>query len=286
MRYPDVSIKVVPADELPSWVPRQGFSGLVQKGQVARSVAVTERQGPRHAVIVDLPVQSTLDDGALGRAGIRLGEPPGRSLFNTATFLTHVDWETGAVGQTTVAMSVDIGMLYDWLTGAQVRQSSMAGTDGIEAAQRTVSFSQIALYMFVGVGALLFVIEIVALGNGLALARTITSSVDQLFNGTERVKSGDFRARIAVGSNDQLGQLAASFNEMTGRIEDLLREQGEKRRLEEELRIARDIQMSLLPEGILKVPGVSVAALCSPAREVGGDYYDYLPRLMAAWGCS
>src|SRR6202011_3804799 len=41
-----------------------------------------------------------------------------------------------------------------------------------------------------------------------------------------------------------------------------------------ELRIARTIQMSLLPQGPLSVPGLGVAALCAPAREVGGDYYD------------
>jgi sigma-B regulation protein RsbU (phosphoserine phosphatase) len=35
--------------------------------------------------------------------------------------------------------------------------------------------------------------------------------------------------------------------------------------------------MSLLPQGRLNVPGLSVTALCVPAREVGGDYYDFLP---------
>ena len=55
-------------------------------------------------------------------------------------------------------------------------------------------------------------------------------------------------------------------------------EQGEKERLEEELRIARQIQMSLLPaQGVAGLPGVRVAALCLPAAEVGGDYYDLLP---------
>jgi serine phosphatase RsbU (regulator of sigma subunit) len=64
---------------------------------------------------------------------------------------------------------------------------------------------------------------------------------------------------------------------MTASIEDLLREQAEKKRLEEELRIAREIQMSLLPQGPLRLEGLSVTAHCEPAREVGGDYYDYLP---------
>jgi phosphoserine phosphatase RsbU/P len=80
-----------------------------------------------------------------------------------------------------------------------------------------------------------------------------------------------------VGSDDQLGHLATSFNDMTGRIKHLLVEQDEKRRLEQELQIARDIQMSLLPHGALKAPGMAVAAFCAPAREVGGDYYDFLP---------
>ena len=35
--------------------------------------------------------------------------------------------------------------------------------------------------------------------------------------------------------------------------------------------------MSLLPQGPLQMPGLSVTALCVPAREVGGDYYDFLP---------
>jgi sigma-B regulation protein RsbU (phosphoserine phosphatase) len=35
--------------------------------------------------------------------------------------------------------------------------------------------------------------------------------------------------------------------------------------------------MSLLPQGGLDAPGMSVAALCTPAREIGGDYYDFLP---------
>ena len=35
--------------------------------------------------------------------------------------------------------------------------------------------------------------------------------------------------------------------------------------------------MSLLPQGPLVMPGLSVTALCVPAREVGGDYYDFLP---------
>jgi serine phosphatase RsbU (regulator of sigma subunit) len=264
-RYPGVSISIVREDAMPKWVPRAGFTGLVDRGTVARAVVFSRGRGSRAAVIVDLPVDSSGDEAALAEAGITLGDGRRQSLFNTATFLPYIDWQTGVSEQATIPMSVDVPTLYNWIGG------------GNRKGQSNASFNRIVIYMLAGIGVLLLVIEMVALGNGLALARTITTSVDELFTGTERVKNGDFERRIAVRSEDQLGQLAASFNDMTGRIRHLLAEQDEKRRLEQELQIARDIQMSLLPQGTLSAPGMSLAALCAPAREVGGDYYDVLP---------
>src|SRR6185295_7353914 len=111
--------------------------------------------------------------------------------------------------------------------------------------------SDALLFMLVGLGVLFLIIEAAALTMGLALARSITSSVHELFMGTERVRQGDFTHRINIESKDQLGELADSFNQMTGSIENLLLIATEKKRLEEELRIARQIQMSLLPRGVL-----------------------------------
>ena len=50
----------------------------------------------------------------------------------------------------------------------------------------------------------------------------------------------------------------------------------ERERLQQELRIARDVQMSLLPKTTPSVPGLDLAARCVPAQEVGGDYYDFV----------
>jgi sigma-B regulation protein RsbU (phosphoserine phosphatase) len=133
------------------------------------------------------------------------------------------------------------------------------------------------LLFLIVIGVLFLDIEALALAAGLALARSITGSVHELFTGTERVRLGDFRHKIAIRARDQLGELADSFNQMTGSIENLLQTAAEKKRLDEELRIARQIQMSLLPRGALNFPGLGITALCVPAREVGGDYYDFFP---------
>src|ERR687895_1646044 len=50
----------------------------------------------------------------------------------------------------------------------------------------------------------------------------------------------------------------------------------ERERLEQELQVARQIQQELLPEATPELDGWRLAAYCGPAREVGGDFYDFL----------
>jgi len=56
----------------------------------------------------------------------------------------------------------------------------------------------------------------------------------------------------------------------------LFRDNLAKGRMEEELKIAHDIQMGMLPERPPQLPGVEIAARTIPAREVGGDFYDFI----------
>jgi len=51
----------------------------------------------------------------------------------------------------------------------------------------------------------------------------------------------------------------------------------EKKRIDHDLSLARQIQASLLPAELPKIPGVEIAAFNQPAKEIGGDYYDVIP---------
>lgn len=55
------------------------------------------------------------------------------------------------------------------------------------------------------------------------------------------------------------------------------RERGEKETLQTELRLAREVQLSLMPEHPPVLEGLDIAGLSLPAREVGGDHFDYVP---------
>ncbi len=120
------------------------------------------------------------------------------------------------------------------------------------------------------------IIELLALWIGTRLTRTVTGAVGQLYNATEHINRGDFSHRISVQSHDQLATLANSFNSMTASIENLIEEQKEKERLQNELTIAQEVQTQLYPQHISQLASLEVFGFCRPARTVSGDYYDFL----------
>jgi len=134
-------------------------------------------------------------------------------------------------------------------------------------------------YGLVGLCIVFALIEALALWTAWRLSRTITLSVEDLYAATQRVDHGDFVHRIAVapgGQQDQLGELALSFNRMTGSLERLLIEQQEKERLQSELNIAQEVQANLFPQHVRDLPTLQLHGICRPARSVSGDYYDFL----------
>ncbi|MCU0407082.1 MAG: hypothetical protein MUE64_08995, partial [Ignavibacteriaceae bacterium] len=50
----------------------------------------------------------------------------------------------------------------------------------------------------------------------------------------------------------------------------------EKKKLEEQMQIAKDVQSSLLPSQPPEIEGYDIAGVCIPTFEIGGDYYDYI----------
>ncbi len=133
----------------------------------------------------------------------------------------------------------------------------------------------LVLILFVA-GVIFLIIEIVALVTGVVLTRTITRAVGDLYEATLNVRRGDFSHRVRVHKRDQLGALGESFNEMTTSVSQLIEEQKQRQRLENEISIAREVQAQLFPQSLPSLPGLELAAVCRPARVVSGDYYDFI----------
>jgi phosphoserine phosphatase RsbU/P len=134
---------------------------------------------------------------------------------------------------------------------------------------------RILIFLWIAVGFFL-VVEIISVVIGLLLTKSITNAVHSLDLGTEFVKQGNFSHRIVVRSEDQLGALAASFNQMTEYVQRLVKELVQKERLERELEIAKEVQEHLFPGQDPRMGRLDVSGVCLPARVVSGDYYDFL----------
>ncbi len=168
-----------------------------------------------------------------------------------------------------------------WLSGyAPIRDEENAaiGILGIDISAGTIYSMQnmikrIAFYVFI-TGILL------ALASGKIVSLWLTKPVNMLIKGMEKIKSGDLDYKIDVNADDELGILSQNFNfmamELKKYIENLTETTKEKERVTRELEIAAEMQKAMLPHYNLDVEELDIAGLSLPAKQVGGDYFDYM----------
>jgi len=127
-----------------------------------------------------------------------------------------------------------------------------------------------------------FAVLLVGSGVSVVGANAIAGPITRLTRMSRRIAEGDLTQRIETSAGGEIGSLAASFNEMARRlsesIEELKTTTAVKERIERELEIARDIQKSMVPKTFPAFPERSefdIFATLVPAREVGGDFYDF-----------
>ena len=121
------------------------------------------------------------------------------------------------------------------------------------------------------------------LGVILLVTRSITRPLVQLEHATRKLAEGELEAPLPhLVGDDEVARLAQSFEVMRQQllvqIDILCATSAAKERIESELHIAQSIQMSLIPKTFPPFPEheeFDLYALLEPAREVGGDFYDF-----------
>lgn len=117
----------------------------------------------------------------------------------------------------------------------------------------------------------------------LLVARRFARPIRALAASTTEIARGNLDTPVpAIRTRDEIGQLSGAFENMRRAlreyIEHLKETTAAKEKIEGELKIARRIQMSFLPQQIQLTPPreeFELAAAIEPAREVGGDLYDF-----------
>lgn len=272
-------------------------------------------------------VQSTLEALDGGYSGIYLYDK-NRQNFNLITSVKPIDIKANKSAYAAVYDSYILDLSIPDLTLLQkaitAPQNSVV-TQRMKLEEKDYTFAAKAIYNYQGepIGVLVRgtpetalekltieslilqgVVASLALGFDIILAIllgiTITRPIKRLQKTTQSFSQGDLSAHAPIVGTDEIGHLAANFNQMADRILNTFRQvqerttdlalanqkirilnerlKSENLRLTSELNVAKKLQDMVLPnaEELENIVGLEIAGYMEPADEVGGDYYDIL----------
>lgn len=134
--------------------------------------------------------------------------------------------------------------------------------------------------MLIVLGVIALLLMIILSYNGI---RKVVAPIEEFSDVTKKIANGDFKAELPqIRSQDELKELHDSFeylqHSLVKYIEELKSTTANKERIESELRIANAIQMGMIPKSFPAFPereDIFLSAKLVPAKEVGGDLYDF-----------
>ena len=131
------------------------------------------------------------------------------------------------------------------------------------------------MFAWISVGGYLVMLVII-----LVITFRVSRPLKTLAVAAEKLGHGDFETEIPeVKGKDEISQLAVAFNDMRSSLKDFVEKQKGLDRIERELEFASSIQMGILPkdesEEKCNDERHSLAPFLQPAKEVGGDFYDF-----------
>ena len=146
----------------------------------------------------------------------------------------------------------------------------------VRSVQRNVIFTIMLFF-----AAFLIIVVIVTIVSR-KFSRKLTNPITALGSDVEKISGGNLDHRAEIYDNDEIGDLAKSFNNMAVSLKDYIKNlaavTAEKERIGAELNVATQIQADMLPRIFPPFPErkeFEIFATMTPAKEVGGDFYDF-----------
>lgn len=101
------------------------------------------------------------------------------------------------------------------------------------------------------------------------VSSNLTKPFEHIIQVLRNIKNGDFKSRVQVTSNDEIGYTGDVINAMSRGLE-------ERDRIRQSLTMAKEIQQNLVPRKNINTNGLNLAGRSVYCDETGGDYYDFI----------
>lgn len=156
----------------------------------------------------------------------------------------------------------------------------------IASVVRRINIDSIAVAMALAMIIMIAIALLVTRIVGKIIVKRIAKPLGKLAESANEVAKGNFSAPLPrIKHNDEIKLLRDSFEGMqhslTTYIDELKETTASKAAIENELKVAHDIQMSMLPKTFPPYPerdDVDIYGMLAPAKEVGGDLFDFYIR--------
>lgn len=121
-------------------------------------------------------------------------------------------------------------------------------------------------------------ISVLSVLFGFLFSEKVSKKIEIIKSAAQIIGSGDFLHRIKIKATlrDELVDLSGDINKMAESLKEAESMKLENERFEQELRIAEQIQQTLLPESTPKMEKFEFGSIYYSAKEVGGDYFDWI----------
>lgn len=186
-------------------------------------------------------------------------EPPkGIDLTKTNVF-QHYSSDQGEIYHLIMGIDLNGKKIGDIHFGfSQLSLSSM-----LSASRRSILIFAV-LGLFVGLGAVYM------------LSYYFVKPIQRLTEGVLKIGQGNLEETLPVEGQDEFSEIARAFNEITTKFKKAQVNVVEQERLQKEMQVAQEIQHALLPNRFPEIEGYELAAVYRAAKDVGGDYFDFV----------
>jgi len=142
-----------------------------------------------------------------------------------------------------------------------------SSVEPIKAAKRT---------SIISVASITIIVLLIGLPLTMIVLRRKLRPISEISDSLKKVDFADISLEIPITVKNEFGYLAQTLQVMGAKLNTAQREIVEKERISRELEIAREIQVSILPREYPKEASYEFAGTYRSAREVGGDYYEFI----------
>lgn len=205
-------------------------------------------------------------DMADGKTGLRIVPIEGVDYYVAYAPLPVVGWSLG------ITVPIDEVILPAKNIRSTIEQYTNTAQNYIHQTLSDILMQFIILFAACTLILLLF---------SFMFSRTITRPIKDLVTSAQDIGNGNLDNVIEIKNNDEIGQLAHSFNTMASNLKNYIENLSiaitEKEHINSELNVAASIQNDMLPRifpVFSSLEQVKVFAKMTPAKEVGGDFYD------------